>query len=283
MLLYHPATFIIKSDSTNDTLRIKIKASAETEDRDGETILKSAFSDNSMRSNFLKSGYYDYNHLTTIIDKMCSSANGPDLVELQKSKTKAIIGYPEKSDKGLYIHQDGVFSEGYLFPKNEYVQEIRKGLESGWQGWGASITALADPQDIDGKTIKRLQLKAIAIQPLQESINQETFVSIAKSEITPLRDIFKANTHLQTETDNNALLTAMGSDQKLCLIMKYLIQKPDFQEMIAQELSIDLDNALKNQTMPVLIADIKRILKDKYLFDDSMVSGIIGDIKLGYI
>lgn len=188
MNFYHPLT-ILKASPEERTGRIKIfmRASSDREDSVGEVILKSAFADMDMRSEFIKSGYFDWNHLTDIIDIKTRNADPKDFTDLQIAKARAIIGKPEnvgfKNDfpSNLVMNQeDGLYCSGYLIPENEFSIEIRKGLEAGIP-YGASVSGFTRREDKVGSTIKKIQLRKIAIQPLQESINKDTTVSLMKS------------------------------------------------------------------------------------------------------
>jgi hypothetical protein len=183
-------------------IRILIKASTEKEDRVGEVILKSAYADTQMRSNFLDEGYLDYNHLTDIIDKEIINSGGnisPErLTELQKSKIQAIIGYPQavgtrdEFPSEYKLVDDGFYILGSLIPGNVYAEEIRKGLEAGFAGWGASVSGKAHRSDFDGNTLKRIHLRKCAIQPKSDSINNDTAVTLMKSNILMLKDVQKS-------------------------------------------------------------------------------------------
>lgn len=77
-------------EERSGAIKILVKASTEEEDKQGEIILKSAYQDPLMRKEFLNEGYFDYNHLTDIIDKEISLLKSQNqmiasrLVELTK-------------------------------------------------------------------------------------------------------------------------------------------------------------------------------------------------------
>lgn len=192
----HPFNILKASpEERTGAIKILVKASSEREDRQGEIILKSAYADKEMQEAFKTQGYFDYNHLTDHIDKeirdLKSNGNltGSKLVELQKAKTEAIIGSPTqigfKDDfaSNLGIKEDGLYILGSLFPGNKFAEEIRKGLQAGFNGWGASVSGFARPQDYSGKTIRKILLKKCAIAPLQEVINPDTSVQLLKGAI----------------------------------------------------------------------------------------------------
>ncbi|PJZ89548.1 hypothetical protein [Leptospira levettii] len=196
--LFHHPVQILKATPEERTNRIKVllKASTDGEDSQGEVILKSAFADNSMRSNFLKVGYFDWNHITDILDAKCRDVAPAEITEIQLAKAKAIIGRPEaigfkdEFPASLGIKDDGLYCSGYLVGENEFAQEIRKGLEAGVP-YGASISGWARKEDKIGNTIKKIQLRKIAIQPLMESINQDTAIRLMKSQFPSLTTLVK--------------------------------------------------------------------------------------------
>ncbi|EKS06889.1 hypothetical protein [Leptospira santarosai] len=200
----HPFEIMKASpEERTGAIKILVKASSEREDRQGEVILRSAYADKEMQEAFKTQGYFDYNHLTDHIDKEIrdlktnGNLTGSKLVELQKAKTEAIIGSPTqigfKNDfsSTLGIKDDGLYILGSLFPGNKFAEEIRKGLQAGFNGWGASVSGFARPQDYLGKTIRKILLKKCAIAPLQEVINPDTSVQLLKGAIF-LKDLEKS-------------------------------------------------------------------------------------------
>jgi hypothetical protein len=279
MNFIHPFQ-ILKAEPAKgeDKIKIVIKASTEGEDREGERILKSAFEDHAMQTSFLKEGYYDYNHLSDILDERMRGATGKELVELQKAKTEAIIGYPES----LEIRPDGVYSTGYLIASNSFVQQIRKGLEAGWKGWGASISGYTVKGNVEGKKIKSLVLRKIAIAPLQEAINPETSVMLAKSVL--LRDIFKSE-NFSTDSQERAILSGEMDEAtlqelklKTDLTYRFMLNHPDFQAEVAS----DVVSVLKSQAVGLGHNEIAAYVRGKYAFDQEAASKFADAILLTY-
>lgn len=287
----HPV-IIQKSQADGDRIRIKLKASSETEDREGEKILKSAFANTDMQGDFRKQGYYDYNHLTDIIDSQCRGASPIELVELQKAKTEAIIGYPDPGEKGLYIGEDGVYSEGFLIPSNKFVQEIRKGLESGWKGYGASISGEADPKDIQGNIIKSLRLKKIAIQPVNESVNPDTFVSLNKS-LLKLKNLRKGaymiedslfdgdGLHSEAEEEKHLAISDLRItllEKKLNMVFEQLLKNPEFMESVSSEIS----EGMRTGEIPLDFESIRDHLIERYCFDPEQARELSNGLLIDY-
>ncbi|MCB1158449.1 MAG: hypothetical protein KDK45_13180, partial [Leptospiraceae bacterium] len=122
---------VTKSNSQEDP-KITIRASTEKIDRHNERVLKSAFADKDNVSDFVKEGFYDYNHVTDFLEKDIRQSSGTELAQLHEERLKAIVGFPERNDKGLYTLTDGVYSEGTLLGKSQYGKYILDLLKSGF-------------------------------------------------------------------------------------------------------------------------------------------------------
>lgn len=246
-------------------LKCLIKASSEKEDRVGEIILKSAYADASMRSNFLKEGYLDYNHLTDFIDKEIieTKPSVERLAQLQKSKLEAIIGYPEavgtkdEFPSELGIKDDGFYILGRLIPGNTYVEEIRKGLQSGWKGFGASVSGTAFARDFEGNKLQRITLKKCAIQPLQESVNGDTSVMLLKSNLVYLRDVQKSLLALPLDpspmspVESELIQRVSSLETKLNGFMGLMASNPQFAEKFVESVYSDISQRVTNKTLPL--------------------------------
>ncbi|EMJ62086.1 hypothetical protein LEP1GSC051_0139 [Leptospira sp. P2653] len=263
-------------------IKILVKASSEREDRQGEVILKSAYADLSMRSEFTSQGYFDFNHLTDHIDKEIrdlkkeGKLTGSVLVDLQKSKAEAIIGAPEqiglKEDFPAHygIKDDGLYILGRLFPGNKFAEEIRKGLQAGFQGWGASVSGFARPQDYQGKTIRKILLRKCAIAPLQEVINPDTSVQLIKGAIF-LRDIEKSilegvsdPTDLSTNLESFELERLRRIERKLDFLTKLFQSDPEAQDRFVELIISDISDRVRNQGMELRSALIRSVLQTEY-------------------
>ncbi|PJZ51524.1 hypothetical protein [Leptospira adleri] len=251
-------------------IKILVKASSEREDRQGEVILKSAYADPSMRSEFTSQGYFDFNHLTDHIDKEIrdlkneGKLTGSLLVDLQKSKAEAIIGAPEqiglKEDFPTHygIKDDGLYILGRLFPGNKFAEEIRKGLQAGFQGWGASVSGFARPQDYQGKTIRKILLRKCAIAPLQEVINPDTSVQLIKGAIF-LRDIEKSILDGSDELER-----LLRIERKLNFLTKLFQSDPEAQDRFVELIISDISDRVRNQGMELRSALIRSVLQTEY-------------------
>ncbi|MBM9578923.1 hypothetical protein JWG45_17395 [Leptospira sp. 201903070] len=263
-------------------IKILVKASSEREDRQGEVILKSAYADPSMRSEFTSQGYFDFNHLTDHIDKEIrdlkkeGKLTGSLLVDLQKSKAEAIIGAPEqiglKEDFPTHygIKDDGLYILGRLFPGNKFAEEIRKGLQAGFQGWGASVSGFARPQDYQGKTIRKILLRKCAIAPLQEVINPDTSVQLIKGAIF-LRDIEKSILEGVSDSledsqnlESFELERLLRIERKLDFLTKLFQSDPQAQDRFVELIISDISDRVRNQGMEIRSALIRSVLQTEY-------------------
>lgn len=255
-------------------IKILVRASSEQEDRQGEIILKSAYADPAMRADFTKTGYLDYNHLTDHIDreirekKKSGELTSSLLVDLQKAKASAIIGAPEqiglKDDFPAHygLQNDGVYILGRLFPRNAFAEEIRKGLEAGFQGWGASVSGFARPEDLQGKTIKKIFLRKCALAPLAEVINPDTSVQLIKGAIM-LRDLEKslidgtlsAAEVLDIENDRIARL-----ETKVNFLSRLIQFSPNLQDQYLDLIFSDISIRVKNGNMDLRSSTIRNLL-----------------------
>lgn len=268
-------------------IRILIKASTEKEDRAGEIILKSAYLDPQMRSNFLDEGYLDYNHLTDIVDNEILNSNGniaPErLTELQKAKVQAIIGYPQavgtrdEFPSEYKLTDDGFYILGSLIPGNVYAEEIRKGLEAGFNGWGASVSGKALRSDFDGNKLRRIHLRKCAIQPRGESINNDTSVMLMKSnlvKISSLQDVHKSFLIDQDSTEqlNGEPLPLLSDFQtKYNALYSFILNDPIVSEHFLEKIFSDILQCVKNNTMPIKSLAIRDIISSKYGIENELL------------
>lgn len=257
----HPFQILKTNTERTDRVEVLLKASAENEDTQGETILKSAFADSNMRSNFAKIGVYDYNHLSDIYEIKMLSAMGKELLEFQLLKEQSIIGYPERKTElaiGLKdefptsfgLTEEGVYSFGYIIPDKEISKEVIKGIKAGMP-YGASVSGVARKEDVQNNTIKKITLRKIAIAPLGDVINQDTFVSLAKSKMVELNNIVKSLNGLEELSNKqiNQLSKINDSklESKLDAILKVLyksdLTRRDFLEVISEEIEENLQKS----------------------------------------
>ncbi len=279
-------------------IKILVKASSEREDRQGEVILKSAYADPSMRSEFTSQGYFDFNHLTDHIDKEIrdlkkeGKLTGSLLVDLQKSKAEAIIGAPEqiglKEDFPTHygIKDDGLYILGRLFPGNKFAEEIRKGLQAGFQGWGASVSGFARPQDYQGKTIRKILLRKCAIAPLQEVINPDTSVQLIKGAIF-LRDIEKSILEGVSDSledtqnlESFELERLLRIERKLDFLTKLFQSDPQAQDRFVELIISDISDRVRNQGMEIRSALIRSVLQTEYSIEGEDIENLTDAIFL---
>ncbi|NBU99746.1 MAG: hypothetical protein EBS19_16310, partial [Spirochaetia bacterium] len=213
------------------------------------------------RSNFAKIGVYDYNHLSDIYEIKMLSAMGKELLEFQLLKEQSIIGYPERKTElaiGLKdefptsfgLTEEGVYSYGYIIPDKEISKEVIKGIKAGMP-YGASVSGVARKEDVQNNTIKKITLRKIAIAPLGDVINQDTFVSLAKSKMVELNNIVKSLNGLEELSNKQINQLSMINDSKLesklDAILKVLyksdLTRRDFLEVISEEIEENLQKS----------------------------------------
>ncbi len=282
MYFIHKADIVKAENEKNNKIKVIIKASSEIEDREGEVILKSAFMNKNVIDNFLREGYYDYNHITDIIDEKIRYAKPSEIPELHKAKLEAIIGYPET----LEVRDDGIYSTGYLIADNPYVQQIKKAWESGFTRFGASIAGYVSSIDKQTKTIKSIILKKIAIAPLQEVVNPDTQVIIAKSltsiienNLTDIKN-FSNNTIMMEEANNNDLEKLK---QRVDKLYELLLEEPEFQRVIACKISEYINRILYKNNYEISSKDIhpdviKDFLINELCFNDKMINEFFSEL-----
>ncbi|MCR1794905.1 hypothetical protein [Leptospira sp. id769339] len=296
-LFFHPFHILKASpEERTGAIRILIRASSEKEDRQGEIILKSAYDDPEMRSTFKAQGYLDYNHLTDLIDKEIREKrpSAAELVELQKAKSAAIIGSPEeigtKNDfpSSLGIKEEGLYIIGRLFPGNAFVEEIRKGLQAGFNGWGASVSGFASPNDVDKKKIKKIQLRKCAIAPLQEVINPDTSVQLLKGAVM-LRDLYKSNFEDSFPDNANEEIYPLKEyenskinsiERKLLGLSRLIYSVPSIQDQTLNQIFTDCQSLVKTGSMDLRTSAIRNYLQDNYSFDGSDLENLSDTIFL---
>ena len=270
-------------DQRSGAAKILIRASSEKEDRVGEIILKSAFADPKMRDEFVDIGYLDYNHLTDLIDKeiIKDKPSGDKLVALQKAKAEAIIGYPVRaggssefpSEYEKYgLQEDGFYIEGRLIPGNQYAETIKSALASGMRGWGASVSGTALKSDFIENRLQRIHLKKCAIQPLMESVNQDTSVHLLKSDLVELSNIQKSFFGEEDEPSGEHP-EENGNYHELKRMHENLIQTISEDEEISgiliDKIFSDIKNRVKTGSMELRSSVIRDFITQNY--------GFIGD------
>ncbi|TGJ99847.1 hypothetical protein EHO57_13890 [Leptospira langatensis] len=295
----HPLQ-ILKASPVERTgaIEILVRASSEKEDRQGETILKSAYADPLMRQDLCKSGYMDYNHLTDLIEKYIqknkATINPIELTSLQHAKTKAIIGgisecgFKDDFSSSLGLKDDGFYLKSQLFPDNEFVKEIRKGLAAGWHGWGASVSGFARPQDVQGKTIKKIRIRKCALAPLDEVVNQDTEVQLIKGTIM-LRDFQKSLLAVSTDSKVDPTIPDVSYEireqlydvqRKIESFGKLMMLIPEFSDQIIQSIFSDILARVKNGKLENRSADVRDYLKWSYGFSGDQLDQLTDAIFL---
>lgn len=256
---------------SNGAVKIKLKISSEALDKQNDIVLKSAFAKPETQTTFIKQGLYDYNHLSDILETKCHTAQASELVELQLQKSRAIIGAPNADHTGLYVNDDGVFSEGLLIPENEFVKEIIKGIKAGVP-YGASISGYT-MKSSNSNVIDNVFLRKVAIQPLQESINTETYAQLAKSQIYSLTKILKG------EIMDELIQPVVKADpdllsRKVNLMYAWFSNQPEIQDMIANQIM----ERFRNKSLPMEYEAIRNHCCNEYAMDENTASALSNGI-----
>lgn len=263
-LYCHSATIeTVRKSGTSDNPEIIIRASTDKLDRQQEIVLKSAFEDRDMQSEFQKEGFYDYNHITDSIENEIKKARGQEVADLHLARLDAIVGHPHRDNTGLYIKNDGVYSEGFLHSKSKFGRALIDLMKSGFGSIGASISGTVSEGDIKDGKIYKVRLKKIALQPTSDSINNDTFVklkSIYSGVITEsmgqpeIQSIVESGKHAEEEME---ILKDIVS--KLDFVYNQIISSDTFQDRLIS----DIQNAIKSY--PFFNEDeIQNFLKNNY-------------------
>jgi hypothetical protein len=300
---YHPMQ-IMKSSPTErgDRVEVLLRASSEKEDSQGETILKTAYADHRMRSDFANKGYYDYNHATDIIESLMLKANGKELNDLMLQRERGTIGYPSKEfaiglkdefpnhlfPKGSNP-PDGIYSHGYLFSGNDFVKEMIPKMRSGFP-YGASVSGTCSKSDMVGNKITRLNLKKIAIAPLNDVINDDTTVFL-KSKMVLLRNIRKS----MEFPDNQGLDYDLGMhderleearfqkiEKKLAFMEKIIMANPEFQDQYLEMILKDIKGKIDSQEMELGYSPVKQALMDVWCMDAETSDYMANQVLINY-
>lgn len=299
MEFIHPMK-IMKTSPTErgDRIEVVLKASSEAEDSQGEIILKSAYADKNMRNDFQNTGYYDYNHVTDIIEHKMKSMKAAELNALLLEKEKAIIGFPDKSNLAIgmkdefptsfKLPSDGIYSYGYLIPSNEYVKEMFPKMKAGFP-YGASISGQCAKEDMVGNKITKLKLRKIAIAPVDDVINKDTTVFLKSKNIVLLRNLQKSLTdnyesdygygmHDEaTEEDRFARL-----EKKITLLEKVVMGNPELQDQYLDQVMEDIRIKIDSEQLQLGYSPIKDALVKIWCMDEPNADYIANQFLINY-
>lgn len=279
----HPFTVIKANFSQREgKTDILIKASSETRDRQGETILKSAYIDKGMQQEFLSDNYIDWNHLTDYYEALLPNAKPQDINNLMIEKEKAIIGratqigFKDDFASELGLEPDKLYARGYLINDNGYVQQMLPKLKAGFDAYAASVMGHVDKAHKSNGIISHVKLKKIAIAPRMDVMNPDTSVTLVKGKtIQSLTKILKGFTdrnlpvnnidmHEDEAIDNQILSQVQMLQRKVDLLFTNMQNQPDYYSgMIG-----DLTEQIESRVLPVTYEAIKQILMEKYCCSD---------------
>jgi hypothetical protein len=246
-LYCHTATIeTVTKSGYSDNPEIIVRASTDKLDRQQEIVLKSAFEDRDMQTEFQKEGFYDYNHITDSIENEIKKAKGQEVADLHLARLDAIVGHPHRDKSGLYIKNDGVYSEGFLHSKSKFGKILIELMKSGFGSIGASISGTVSEGDIKDGKIYKVRLKKIALQPTSDSINNDTFVKLKSFYSGVITDsMSQPEVSSVIESSKHAEEEMFKLDEivsKLDFVYKQIINGDNFQERLIN----DLQTAIKN-------------------------------------
>jgi len=300
---YHPMQ-ILKSTPTErgDRIEVLLRASSEKEDSQGETILKTAYGDKRMRNDFASKGFYDYNHSTDIIENLMLKASGKELNDLMLQRERAIVGYPSKEfaigmkdefpthlfPKGQPV-EDGIYSHGFLFAGNEFVKEMLPKMKAGFP-YGASVSGTCSKSDMVGNKITKLNLKKIAIAPLNDVINDDTTVFL-KSKMVLLRDVRKSmefpdkaggvyGSGMHSEIEEEGRIARL--EKKIVLLEKIVMSNPEFQDQYIEGILRDIKSKIDSEEMAMGYSPIKQALMDIWCMDEETSDHMANQVLINY-
>ena len=278
----HPCKIVKATpDRAGGKIKIEIKASTDAEDKYGDRILRSAYADDNMKSEFLKAGYYDYNHLTDHIEKALAETKDLEIrAKLEKSKIQAIIGYPES----LELREDGLYSTGHLIADNEYVKEILKSMEAGWQGWGASISGYCARDEKERKVISRVMLSRIAICPNMDAVNGDTAVKLLKSGAVWLNDLDMEKIE-KSASDNPESANMFDMEQRLSAVeekLNFYARIVSTSYPFADYLNQSLAKDIKGGELEVSYESLMAYLTGKFYMDAEYAASFANKFLLSY-
>ena len=264
---------------------ILIKASSEMRDRQGETILKSAYIDKGMQQEFLSDNYIDWNHLTDYYDALLPNAKPEQINGLMIEKEKAIIGratqigFKQDFPSEMNLEPDKLYARGYLINDNGYVQQMLPKLKAGFDAYAASVMGHVDKAHKSNGIISHVKLRKIALAPRMDVMNPDTSVSLVKGKmIHSLTQILKGITDTKLlknigvmeneiqdhDLDSQILQQVQMLQRKVDLLFNHLSNQPDYYENMIG----DLTGQIESRVLPVTYEAIKQILMEKYCLDE---------------
>jgi len=145
-------------------------------------------------------------------------------------------------------------------------------LESGWQGWGASVSGKAHKSDFDGNRLKRIYLKKCSIQPENESVNGNTSVSLFKSKLVMLRDVPKSLL-LDVGMDIEENISPIANLQlKYDKLIDFVQNDPIANERFFNKIFSDISNRVYTGVIPLRSHDIRECLGYEYGIDGDVLN-----------
>lgn len=225
---------IVDSKEVGNRLKVFIKFNSEIRDRENDLFLKSAWTNEEDAAEFAEKGYYDYNHISVL--KPNASMTPAQIAESELQRLKALIGKPDPDPKrAVYWSnvENGPMSEGYLDGENEYVKQIKSLSKAGYVFEASAAGGVYAPsQDTVSqygeKTWDRARIQHIAICPLQEAINPETFVLLKSSIAQGMGIIMNVKEEPAAVQAGAVIPEQTAVIQKPTAIQEFILSSPEF-------------------------------------------------------
>lgn len=290
-------TKIHKADFGRDgKTRIIIKASSEVQDREGDTILQESYRDKSMQAEFIRDGFFDWQHMTDYYEAVMKSAKPSEVNSLMIEREKAIIGRPTeigfKDDfPSEYCLESGkLYTRGYLLNENQYVAEVLSKLRAGYDAYAASVMGEAvRVHKAAGAMINKVRLKKIALAQRSDVMNPDTSVSLLKAKkLHTLNQILKGGLlqksgfgkiePMEHELEEQSLIQQIEEltarlarlEGMTGMHHSYIMEQPDFYNGMAA----DLGSQVESQAVPIGYEAVKDMLMEKYYCPEDVAKSL---------
>lgn len=251
---------IVDSKEVGNRLKVFIKFNSEIRDREGDLFLKSAWMNDEDSAEFAEKGYYDYNHGSSM--KPNKSMTPAQIIESELFRLKSIIGKPDPDPKkAVYWSEveNGPMSEGYLDGENEFVKQIKSLTKAGYVFEASAAGGVYAPSEetvskFGERTWDRAKIQHIAICPLQEAINSETYVML-KSAIAEQLGI-NMNKELQKPEQSVSAPAPVTVIQKPSAVQEFVLSSPDFAKHVFE----GIVGEIRKGSLPLRYEPIKEYL-----------------------
>lgn len=260
---------IVDSKEVGNRLKVFIKFNSEIRDREGDLFLKSAWLNDEDAAEFAEKGYYDYNHGSSM--KPNSSMTPAQIIESELFRLKSIIGKPDPDPKkAVYWSQveNGPVSEGFLDGENEFVRQIKSLMKAGYVFEASAAGGVYEPSQetvsqYGDKTWDRAKIQHIAICPLQEAINSDTYVLLKSAIAEKLGINMNIKTEEQKPETAVSLSVPVQQIQKPSAIQEFVLSSPEFAKHVFE----GIVGEIRKGSLPLRYEPIKEYLLSKEIPD----------------